>query len=183
MPKIVGMAGSLRKGSLNAALLRAAAELAPTELRIEIESIRGIPIYDGDLEAESGIPEPVARIKDAIAAADGLLLVTPEYNASIPGPLKNALDWLTRPPRDLGRVFGGRKVGVIGASPGGFGTMLAQTAWLPIFRYLGVVPFFGRSVYLSRAGKAFEDGKLVDDDARERLARYLAELAGFLSPR
>lgn len=107
-PTIIGISGSLRQGSYNSSLLRAAAELSPTPVVVEIASIRGIPLYDGDVEAESGIPEPVRLLKDKIAAASGLLIVTPEYNSSIPGVLKNALDWLSRPGDDLQRVFGNR---------------------------------------------------------------------------
>ena len=93
-----------------------------------VRSIRNIPLYDGDLEDAQGIPAPAQVLKDAIAAADGLLLVTPEYNNSIPGVFKNAIDWLSRPPADISRVFGGKPVAIIGASPGGFGTILSQEA-------------------------------------------------------
>src|SRR5690606_19549335 len=92
MTRIVGVAGSLRRGSYNAMLLRAAARAVPEGVTIEIASIAGIPLYDGDLEAEQGIPEPAVRLKAALAASDGLLLVTPEYNNSVPGVLKNAID-------------------------------------------------------------------------------------------
>ena len=87
-------------------------------------TLHGIPLYDGDVEAAEGIPAAVAALKEEIVAADGLLLVTPEYNNGIPGVFKNAIDWLSRPAADIGRVFGGRPVAVIGASPGQFGTML-----------------------------------------------------------
>ena len=89
------------------------------------------------------MPAAVAKLKEQVAAADGLLLVTPEYNNSIPGVFKNAIDWLSRPAADIPRVFGGRKVAVIGASPGGFGTILSQTAWLPVLKTLGTNPWFG----------------------------------------
>jgi len=137
MARIIGIAGSLRKGSYNAALLRAAAERAPAGMEVEIASIAGIPLYDGDLESEQGIPDRVTALKDKIAAADGLLLVTPEYNNSMPGVLKNAIDWLTRPAKDIPRVFGDKPVAIMGATPGGGGTRLAQTAWLPVLRTLG----------------------------------------------
>src|SRR5947209_6887129 len=130
MVRIVGLAGSLRKGSYNSALLRAAAGLSLGDATLEIASIRDIPLYDGDVEAESGVPRPVAELKDRLASSDGLLIVTPEYNNSIPGVLKNAIDWLSRPPDDVKRVFGGRPVGIIGATPGQGGTTLSQTAWL-----------------------------------------------------
>lgn len=98
MTRLIGISGSLRRGSFNTALLRAGAELMPEGTELTVETIRGIPLYDGDQETAEGIPEQVATLKDAIAAADGLLLVTPEYNNSIPGVLKNAIDWLSRPP-------------------------------------------------------------------------------------
>ena len=119
MTKLFGLSGSLRRGSLNAALLRAAAELMPQGATLTVGTIHGIPLYDADIEAADGIPGPVTALKDAIAAADGLLLATPEYNNSIPGVLKNAIDWLSRPPADIKRVFAGRPVALIGASPGG----------------------------------------------------------------
>src|SRR2546425_3048293 len=117
MSRIVAIAGSLRRGSFNAALLRAAAALAPEDVTLEIATIKGIPLYDGDVESADGIPPIVAALKDSIATADGLLLATPEYNNSMPGVLKNAIDWLSRPPADIPRVFGNRPVAIIGASP------------------------------------------------------------------
>lgn len=97
---------------------------------------KGVTI-DEIAEALEWQPEPVKALKEAIVAADGLLLATPEYNNSIPGVFKNAIDWLSRPPADIKRVFGGMPVALTGASPGGFGTILSQNAWLPVFRTLG----------------------------------------------
>src|SRR6187200_2552223 len=128
MTKLVGLSGSLRQASYNSALLRAAAGLMPDGSELVVETIRGVPLYDGDVEENQGIPERVTELKEAVAAADGLLLVTPEYNNSIPGVFKNAIDWLSRPPADIKRVFGNRPVAVIGASQGGFGTILSQSA-------------------------------------------------------
>src|SRR5713101_8560691 len=125
MPRIIGLSGSLRRGSFNSMLLRAAVEAAPAGTTIEVATIRGIPLYDGDLEAESGLPEAVTRLKEQIAGSDGLLLVTPEYNNSIPGVLKNTIDWLSRPSSDIRIVFGGKPVALMGASPGPFGTILS----------------------------------------------------------
>jgi NAD(P)H-dependent FMN reductase len=141
MTTIVGLSGSLRAGSFNSALLRAAANALPAGTALEIASIKEIPLYDGDVEAAHGLPEAVTRLKERIVAADGLLLVTPEYNNSIPGVFKNAIDWLSRPPPDIARVFGGRPVGVIGASPGRFGTLLSQAAWLPVLKTLGTAAY------------------------------------------
>ena len=175
--KIIGIAGSLRSGSFNAALLRAAAEACPA---VEIESIRGIPLYDGDLEAE-GFPARVIELKDRVAGADALLLVTPEYNNSIPGTFKNAIDWMTRPPADVPRVFKGRPVGLIGASPGMQGTVLSQTAWLPIFRTLGMRPYFGQNLYVGNASKVFDaSGKLVDEAIQKRLKAYIDGFVAFI---
>ena len=139
MLTMIGLSGSLRQGSLNSSLLRAAAELVPEDVALSIATIRGIPLYDGDLEAAEGIPAAVAALKDRIAGSDALLLATPEYNNSIPGVMKNAIDWLSRPAADTRRVFGGKPVALIGASPGGFGTILSQNAWLPVLRTLGAV--------------------------------------------
>jgi len=173
MTTIVGIAGSLRKGSYNAALLRAAAEMTPASCTVEIASIREIPLYDGDFEREHGVPEPVKALKERIAASRGLLLVTPEYNHSLPGVLKNAIDWLTRPPADIGRVFRGLPVGLIGATPGRGGTRFSQTAWLPVFRTLGMQPWFGKSLFLSEADAAFDEGELVDTEVQKRLQEYM----------
>src|SRR5258708_25274538 len=130
----------------------------PQGAEMTLGSIRNIPLYDGDLEDAQGIPGPAQVLKDTIAAADGLLLVTPEYNNSIPGVFKNAIDWLSRPPADISRVFGGKPVAVIGASQGGFGTILSQDAWLPVLRTLGTRPWFGARLLVSRAANVFGGG-------------------------
>jgi NAD(P)H-dependent FMN reductase len=179
--QLVGLSGSLRSGSYNTALLRAAASLVPDGTALAVDTIRGIPLYDGDVEAQQGIPEAVARLKDAIAAAHGLLLVTPEYNNSIPGPFKNAIDWLSRPPADIARVFGGKPVALIGASPGGFGTVLSQNAWLPVLRTLGAQLWPGGRLLVSRAGSVFApDGSLADEKIRAALADFMAGFVRFV---
>ena len=181
MITIIGISGSLRKGSFNTALLRAAIELAPAGCTIEIGSIHGIPLYDGDLEEAEGVPVEVTELQDRIAAADGLLLTTPEYNNSMPGVLKNAIDWLTRPPNELQRVFHGKPVAVIGATPGGFGTVLSQTAWLPVMRTLNTKLFTGNRLMVSGANKVFNDtGQLIDDTVRERLTAYINDFVAFI---
>ncbi len=180
MTTILGISGSLREKSLNTALLRAAATLMPPGATLQIESIRGIPLYDGDLEASEGIPQSVQQLKVKIAAASGLLLVTPEYNNAMPGVFKNAIDWLSRPAADIPTVFGNRPVAVIGASPGGFGTILAQNDWLPVLRTLGTRPWFGGRLMVSRAPKAFNDaGELTDDALRAQLQEFLRGFAAF----
>lgn len=182
MATIIGISGALRRGSYNAALLRGALELAPAGLSIEVASIRDIPLYDGDLEAEHGIPEPVRALQDRIAAADGLLLVTPEYNNSIPGVFKNAIDWLSRPSNDIQRVFGGKPVALTGATPGPGGTALAHVAWLPVLRTLGTQTWFGPRVYVSNAAKVFDtEGRIVDGTVRASVAKFLSGFSEFIA--
>jgi chromate reductase len=181
MTRLVGIAGSLRTASFNAALLRAAAGLAPEGTTVELASIKGIPLYDGDLERERGIPEPVTILKDRIAAADGLLLVTPEYNNSMPGVLKNAIDWLSRPAEDIDRVFGGKPVALMGATPGRGGTRLGQNAWLPVLRTLGTRAWSGEQLYVAGAAQVFDaDGRLVDEKVRQLLSKFMAGFAAFV---
>lgn len=181
MTIIVGMSGSLRQGSYNAALLRAAAQFAPSGVTIDIGSIKGIPLYDADLERSAGSPV-VAALKDRIAAADGLLLATPEYINSIPGVFKNAIDWLSSPPADGTRVFRNKPVGLIGASLTATGTLSAQAAWLPILRSLGTRPWYGKVLYVPEANKAFDaSGGLIDESIRARLRDYVEGFAQFVA--
>jgi NAD(P)H-dependent FMN reductase len=182
MPTIVGIAGSLRVRSYNLMLLSAAIELAPAGTTVSAASIKDIPLYDGDLEAAHGSPEPVEALKQAIMRSDGVLLVTPEYNNSIPGVMKNAIDWTSRPPTDTGRVYRGKPIGVIGATPGPGGTGLSQAAWLPVLRALGTVPFFGPRIMVAHAAKVFDEhGKLTDPAVRTQLASYLEAFAQFVA--
>ena len=170
MNKILGLSGSLRNGSYNSALLRAAQELFPES--IEIGDIRSVPMYDGDLEA-AGVPESVVLLQQQLTNSAGLLLVSPEYNNSVPGVLKNTIDWLSRPSLDVRNVFRGLPVALIGASPGGFGTILAQSAWLPVFRSLGARQWSGGRLMLSGASRVFdENGVLIDESVRERLEQF-----------
>jgi len=181
MTKVLGISGSLRRSSYNSALLRAATRLMPPDSMLEVASIRGIPLYDGDVEAQ-GIPAAVAQLKETIVAADGVLLVTPEYNNSIPGVLKNTIDWLSRPAADIKRVFGGRPFALIGASPGPFGTVLSQAAWLPVLRTLGTLTWFGGRIAVSRAANVFDEaGAFKDPALEEQLRQFLAGYVGFIT--
>lgn len=179
MTRILGIAGSLRMASFNAGLLRAAAAAAPEDTIVDAHTLHGVPLFDADLEAE-GVPDKVSALKDALAEADGLLLVTPEYNNGIPGVFKNGIDWMSRPPGGLD-LFRGKPVAVIGASPGGFGTILAQDHWLPVLRTLGTRHWTEGRLMVSRAGGLFdESGNLTDEETRRRLADFIAGFAGFI---
>ena len=184
MTRLIGISGSLRRASFNTALLNAAIELAPAGCELVAGSIHGIPLYDGDLEAAEGIPAAVAALKDQIAQADGLVLFTPEYNNGIPGVFKNAIDWLSRPASDIGRVFGGKPLALCGASPGGFGTILSQTGWLPVLRTLQVDFWSGGRLMVARANTLMDaDGRLADEATRARLASFMADFAAFAQAR
>ena len=177
MTRILGLSGSLRAGSYNTALLRAGRDLHPQVVRIG--SIADIPLYDADVES-AGFPAPVEALKQEVAAADGLLLASPEYNNSVPGVLKNAIDWLSRPSGNIDNVFRDKPVAVFGASPGRFGTLSAQSAWLPVWRTLGARHWSGGRLLVSGAHKLFgEDHDLRDGEIRERLDRFIKGFIAF----
>ena len=178
MTTIVGIAGSLRRASLNAALLRAAVAAMPAGSVLEPASIAGIPLYDGDLEAAQGIPPAVTALKERIAAADGLLLVTPEYNNSIPGVLKNAIDWLSRP---FGNgALKGKPLAVIGTALGQYGGVWAHDETRKSFGIAG--PRVVEDLKLSVPAKSF-DGKHPRENAevgsalRDIVGKLAAEVA------
>ncbi|MDM0112758.1 NADPH-dependent FMN reductase [Variovorax sp. J22R133] len=175
MTRLIALSGALRKASYNTALLNAAVELAPEGCEVIAGSIRGIPLYDGDVEASEGIPQVVSELKDLIAGADGLMLFTPEYNNGIPGVFKNAIDWLSRPAADMGRVFGGKPVALCGASPGPWGTALSQNAWLAVLRALELDIWSKGRLLVPRAHTLVDaQGRLTDDATRQRLAAFVA---------
>lgn len=180
MTRIAAISGSLRRQSFNTALLKAAAALMPEHASLDVVPIDRIPLYDGDVEADRGIPDSVLELKERILASDALLIATPEYNHSFPGVLKNAIDWVSRPPEDVERIFARRPVGVIGASPGYFGTEHAQTAWLPVFRTLRMKPWFDGRLTVARATNVFSpSGQLVDARLRDELRRFLDGFSSF----
>jgi NAD(P)H-dependent FMN reductase len=182
MSTILAISGSLRAKSFNTMLLHAAVAATPAGTTIEVGSIKDIPLYDGDVEASSGLPPAVVALKERVVAADGLLLVSPEYNNGIPGVFKNAIDWLSRPGTDIPRVFGDRPVGVIGATPGRGGTAMAQASWLPVLRTLGTLLFTGGRLQVGGAGKVFDaGGALVDDTVRGLLETYMKDFAQFVA--
>ena len=179
MPQILGLSGSLRKGSFNAGLLRAARDLAPEGTEIQIGSILDVPLYNADEEAAHGLPASVQRLQAQLQAADGLLLVTPEYNNGIPGVFKNAIDWMSRGPGLA--YFVGKPVALLGASPGGFGTVLAQNDWLPVLRTLKAELWAEGRMPVSRAMTLFDDsGNLTDERTRAALGNFVSGFAATL---
>ena len=173
---VLGFAGSLRAHSLNRALLRAAIELTPEGLGIEAFDLGPLPLYDGDVEA-AGLPEPVQTFRRRIAAADALLLVTPEYNYSVPGVLKNAIDWASRPPD---QPFRGKPVAIAGASMGGFGTARAQYHLRQTCVYLDMLPLNKPEVFVSAAHQKVDaEGRLSDEPSRAALRALLEALVAW----
>jgi len=172
---VVALVGSLRKQSSNRNLLRAAQELKPESMCIVEAPIRDLPLFDEDLEAE-GDPPAVQRLKAAILAADALLVVTPEYNQSIPGVLKNAIDWASRP-YGTAPALAGKPVAMLGASSGRIGTARAQLHLRQLFPYLDMRLLPKPEVYVPNAdGKFDQAGTLVDDRTRDQVRRLLAAL-------
>jgi len=178
---VLGLSGSLRRESRNTALLHAATALAPEGMTIEPATLHGIPLYDGDVEASEGIPEPVTRLAERIAAADAVLIVSPEYNYSMPGVLKNGLDWLSRV---KGPTFAGKPLAIMGASPGRFGTVRMQhhLRQALLFTQAHVLP--KPEVMLGGAGDLFDAADaLVDATAQKQVRRQLEALAAAVEAR
>jgi chromate reductase, NAD(P)H dehydrogenase (quinone) len=172
--RLLGLAGSLRAGSYNRGLLRAAAELAPAGTVFEEHDLRGLPFYDGDLEA-AGDPVSVIELKDAIRRADALVIATPEYNRGLPGLLKNAIDWASRPA--LASPLAGKPVAIMGATTGFAGTARAQQQLRDALEFPGALVLQQPEVLVSEAYLRFDEhGDLVDDEVREQIAELLAAL-------
>ncbi|MGQ9566359.1 MAG: NADPH-dependent FMN reductase [Candidatus Bathyarchaeales archaeon] len=173
---ILGFARSLRKNSFNKALLRAAVELAPKDAKLEAFDIEGIPPFNQDLEKTP--PQKVKEFKAKIRAADAILIATPEYNYSIPGVLKNAIDWASRPYGD--NAFEGKPVAIMGASIGMLGTARAQYHLRQIFVFLNMYPLNFPEVMVPFAGEKIDaDGRVVDDKTREKIAELIESLAAW----
>ena len=174
---ILGITGSLRKASFNTALLRAATELSPPDVNIEIADLAGIPPFNQDDELSP--PAAVSDLKRRIRAADGVLFSTPEYNYSIPGVLKNAIDWISRPYGD--NAWDGKPVAVMGASPGPLGTARCQYHLRQSFLNLNVIAVTRPEVMLGNANQRFdEDLRLVDEKSREMVGRLIEALAALI---
>ena len=170
---VLGISGSLRKGSLNSAALRAAQKLAPQGITVEIADISEIPLYNEDVKVQ-GFPPPVQTLRDAIKAADAVLLVTPEYNYSVPGVLKNAIDWASRPPE---QPFQDKPIAIMGASPGALGTARAQYHLRQCFVFLNARLVTQPEVMIAQASQKFDaDGNLTDETTAGYIAKLLSEL-------
>jgi chromate reductase len=169
--RVLGFAGSLRKASYNRALLEAAKGLAPPALEIAIFDLAEVPLYNADVEAV-GDPPAVRALKEAVAHADGVLIATPEYNHGVPAVTKNAIDWLSRPPR--GSALDRKPVGIIGASPGITGSARGQSQLRQAFEFTNSYAMPQPEILVFRAPEKFDDqGRLTDEATRNALARYL----------
>ena len=181
MTKILGISGSLRRGSYNARLLEAAAELLPEGVELELlDGLKEIPPYDEDDDVEPA-PDPVVRLRETIAGADAVLIATPEYNSSIPGQLKNALDWASRPLMTNSMRF--KPVAVAGASTGAFGAVWSQGELRKVLAAMGA-RVVEAEVAVGHAPTRFdEEGRLVDGDIREQLAALIEALLAAVAER
>lgn len=174
---LLAISGSLRRGSYNTAAARAALDLLPSGWSGELVLLHDIPLYDEDLRTQAGYPPPVDRLREKIRAADALLIVSPEYNYSIPGVLKNAIDWVSRPPQ---QPFAGKPVATMGASPGAFGTVRMQPHLRFVLASLGAHVLWRPDVLIREAGSKFDEhGRLVDGETRELIARLMQALAAW----
>jgi chromate reductase, NAD(P)H dehydrogenase (quinone) len=173
---ILGIAGSLRKKSYNRAALRAAQLLAPENVKLEIFELDGIPMFNQD--EEQNPPEKVKQLKARIRAADAILLVTPEYNYSVPGVLKNAIDWASRPYGD--NAWQGKPVAVMGASVGVQGSSRAQYHLRQVFVFLDMLPLNKPEVMIGNASQRFDEaGNLVDEDTKKHIRELLESLVNW----
>jgi len=178
--KILAIPGSLRRGSFNRSLARAAAELAPDGATVEIADLRDVPVYDEDVN-QAGPPAVVLDFKRRIAEADAVFIATPEYNHGVPGVLKNFIDWTSRRPS---QPWKGKPVAIAGASDGGFGTVRAQLALRPILGCLDARVVENPEVHVSRAQEKIDpEGRLVDGPTREKLRTLLAVLVSRIPER
>jgi chromate reductase len=171
--RVLGMSGSLRRDSYNSSLLRAAADVLPSGVELEVfDGLKAIPPYDADDDVEIA-PAPVAALRSAITEADAVLIATPEYNASIPGVLKNALDWASRP--HATNPLRGKPAAVVGASTGMFGAVWAQAETRKVLSTIGA-RVVDMELPVPEGDERFDAGVLVDDEVREQLGEVVAAL-------
>lgn len=173
--RFLAVAGSLRAGSYNRALLRAVRDVAPDDVEVEIHELHDIPLYNADVERE-GDPEPVRLLKDALREADALVVATPEYNHGMPGVTKNVIDWLSRPPKDA--PLAEKPVGILGASPGITGTARAQSQLRQSLVFANAYCMPQPEVLVYRAHEKFDDeGGLTDEKTRDFVGKWVRALA------
>jgi chromate reductase, NAD(P)H dehydrogenase (quinone) len=176
---IAALAGSLRRGSYNRALLESLPALAPEGMTLDLLDLHGIPVFNEDDEANEA-PEAVTRLRAAVKRADGLLIATPEYNGGIPGGLKNALDWLSRPSGQS--VFPGKPTALAGASQGPFGTVRAQGQARASLEHMGAPVMPTPLVLIAHAKDKFDDeGRLTDERTRAIVTKFLAGFADWVT--
>jgi len=175
--RIVGIAGSLREGSYNRALIRAATELTPDGVRVSPFDLRGVPMYEASLDGDEK-PEPVQALKDAISEADGVLIATPEYNYGVPGVLKNAIDWASRP--GYRSPFRDKPVAIVSASPSALGGVRAQQHLKLTLLGMASAVFPWPEYVLAQASERVQDGALKDARSREMLGELLEGFAGWI---
>ena len=172
--RVLGISGSLRRDSYNSMLLRTAAELLPSGAELEVyDRLKDVPPYDADDDGGDLAPAAVRDLRDAVAEADAVLIATPEYNASVPGALKNALDWVSRP--HATNPLRGKPAAVVGASSGTFGAVWAQAELRKVLQTIGA-RVTDRELPVSEADERFDDGRLNDPELVEEYAEILAEL-------
>ncbi|RPE12739.1 NAD(P)H-dependent oxidoreductase [Chitinophaga lutea] len=170
---LVGISGSLRKGSYNTALLKAALELLPEGVTAEIADFSAVPVYNADLDTGDR-PEPVRAFRETLARAQAILIVSPEYNYSIPGGLKNAIDWASRGP-DAPLLH--KPVALMGATPGMWGTVRMQLAFKAVFQFLDMKQVVKPEVLVAQASGKFDaEGRLIDDKTIDLVQRALVAL-------
>ncbi len=174
---VLGISGSVRKGSYNTALLRAAQGLAPAGMTIAVTDISKLPFYDGDLESSSGIPLVAEDLRARIRAADAVLIATPEYNGSFSGALKNAIDWASRPPH---QAFAAKPVGIMGASGGALGTVRSQGHLRDVLTMLDARMVNAPQVFVGAAQNKIEDGVLKDEPSLGFIKTLLENLAAWV---
>jgi chromate reductase len=167
--KVLGISGSLRKASLNTAALRSCAEMMPAGMSLQIANIDGLPMFNQDV-LDAGMPEPVRRIREQIAAADGLLIVSPEYNFSVPAPLKNVIDWGSRAPN---QVFQDKPVAIFSVAPGPVGGTRMQYDLRRMLVQLWGHVLPRPEVFITQAASKFHDGKLTDETSRKFVTELL----------
>jgi chromate reductase len=174
--KLLAISGALRKDSFNTGLLRAVKEMAPPEMEIEIVTLHGVPLYDGDEEARHGVPASVKALQARVKEADGVIISTPEYNFSVPGVLKNGLDWMSRG----GNPFKWKRVGVMGASEGPVGTARSQYHLRQNLVGLEAITMPKPEIFVALAPTKFADGKLTDETTRKLVVTWLAAFADWV---